>query len=57
MAARSEYMKKEPPQEVVPPISSTPNRPLLRKDDREVPEAWLIGSLGHDQQIGSTMSI
>ena len=44
----SENMGKEPPQEVVPPISSIPNCPVLRKDDRDVSEAWLIGNLLQD---------
>lgn len=39
-------MKKKPPQEVVVlQISSPPKHPVLRKDDKEVYEVWLIGNL------------
>ncbi|GBM85475.1 hypothetical protein AVEN_114589-1, partial [Araneus ventricosus] len=47
----SENMENEPPQEVsVPQISSPPSskRPVLRKYDREVCEAWLIRNLLQD---------
>lgn len=44
----SEDMELQPPEGMVQPLLSTLNRPVLRKDDGEAPQAWLIGNLLQD---------